>query len=394
MKAGWTTARLDELCSFQNGLWKGKKPPFVHAGVLRNTNFGPNGVLKMEPSAIAQLDVEQRQFEKRSLETGDIILEKSGGGPKQAVGRVAFFPGADSAYSFSNFTTRCRVADRTRLEPAFLHKFLHHCYISGQTEAMQSHSTGIRNLKLDQYKTLEVPLPPLDEQRRIVAKLDDATDFVSKATEAVGVARSEADALRSQILNKAFGQRVGDAPSMELKDVCRFINGRAYKKTEFLDSGPYPVLRVGNFFTNANWVYSDLELDSEKYCEAGDLLYAWSASFGPRLWAGPKAIFHYHIWKVVPNESLVLKDYLFRLLQWDVAQIRNDHGTGATMMHVTKGNMEARTVRIPALADQRAICAEVAAADLEMDALDRALAKKSSELGALLPAILNDLIAG
>lgn len=241
---------------------------------------------------------------------------------------------------------------------------------------------------------LPVRIPPLDEQRRIVAKLDDATDFVSKATEAVGVARSEADALRSQILNKAFGQRVGDAPSMELKDVCRFINGRAYKKTEFLDSGPYPVLRVGNFFTNANRVYSDLELDSEKYCEAGDLLYAWSASFGPRLWAGPKAIFHYHIWKVVPNESLVLKDYLFRLLQWDVAQIRNDHGTGATMMHVTKGNMEARTVRIPALADQRAICAEVAAADLEMDALDRALAKKSSELGALLPAILNDLIAG
>jgi len=183
VKAGWTTARLDELCSFQNGLWKGKKPPFVHAGVLRNTNFGPNGVLKMEPSAIAQLDVEQRQFEKRSLETGDIILEKSGGGPKQAVGRVAFFPGADSAYSFSNFTTRCRVADRTRLEPVFLHKFLHHCYISGQTEAMQSHSTGIRNLKLDQYKTLEVPLPPLDEQRRIVATLDAISAQVAAAKE-------------------------------------------------------------------------------------------------------------------------------------------------------------------------------------------------------------------
>ena len=58
----------------------------------------------------------------------------------------------------------------------------------------------------------------------------------------------------------------------ELGEVCRFINGRAYKQSELLEKGKYPVLRVGNFFTNKHWYYSDLELDEDKYCDNGDLL--------------------------------------------------------------------------------------------------------------------------
>ncbi len=41
-----------------------------------------------------------------------------------------------------------------------------------------------------------------------------------------------------------------------------------------------------------------MELDEDKYCDNGDLLYAWSASFGPKIWDGGKVIFHYHIWKL------------------------------------------------------------------------------------------------
>ena len=66
--------------------------------------------------------------------------------------------------------------------------------------------------------------------------------------------------------------------------MCEFVNGRAYSKHELLEKGKYAVLRVGNFFTNNHWYYSDLELESNKYCDYGDLLYAWSASFGPRIW--------------------------------------------------------------------------------------------------------------
>lgn len=140
-----------------------------------------------------------------------------------------------------------------------------------------------------------------------------------------------------------------------LEEVCRFINGKAYKRPELLDQGKYPVLRVGNFFTNGNWYYSDLELDEDKYCDNGDLLYAWSASFGPRLWEGGKVIYHYHIWKVLPEVNIVSKKFLFYLLEWDTEALKIAHGTGSTMMHIGKGSIEKRSVPIPPLTVQAEI---------------------------------------
>lgn len=143
----------------------------------------------------------------------------------------------------------------------------------------------------------------------------------------------------------------------KLGDVCRLINGRAYKKHEMLSEGKYPLLRVGNFFSNRSWYYSDLELDDDKYCDKGDLLYAWSASFGPRVWDGSKVIYHYHIWKIELNHGLVDKKYLFHLLDWDTEQIKAEQGTGSTMLHVTKGAMENRLLPFPTISEQKRIVA-------------------------------------
>ena len=65
---------------------------------------------------------------------------------------------------------------------------------------------------------------------------------------------------------------------MRLGDFATLYNGRAYKQNELFSEGKYPVLRVGNLFTNNQWYYSDLDLEPEKYCNSGDLLYSWSAS--------------------------------------------------------------------------------------------------------------------
>jgi type I restriction enzyme S subunit len=144
-----------------------------------------------------------------------------------------------------------------------------------------------------------------------------------------------------------------------LEDVCELINGRAYKQAELLNRGRYPVLRVGNFFSNRSWYYSDLELEDDKYCDRGDLLYAWSASFGPRIWDGGKAIFHYHIWKTQLNELAIAKRYLYHWFEWDKENIKSEHGTGSTMIHVTKGDMEDRSIGLPPLSEQQRIVAKI-----------------------------------
>lgn len=144
-----------------------------------------------------------------------------------------------------------------------------------------------------------------------------------------------------------------------LEDVCRLVNGRAYKRPELLDAGKYRVLRVGNLFTNGSWFWSDLELDEDKYIDKGDLIYAWSASFGPRIWDGEKVIYHYHIWKCLPDPALLDKHFLYRWFEWDTAKVKADHGTGSTMIHVTKGDMEARPLGLPPLSEQRRIVAQL-----------------------------------
>ncbi|WP_408590049.1 restriction endonuclease subunit S [Novosphingobium sp.] len=158
--------------------------------------------------------------------------------------------------------------------------------------------------------------------------------------------------------------------SRKLGEVCRLWNGRAYKKEELLDQGRYVVLRVGNFFTNDRWYYSDLELEAEKYCDDGDLLYAWSASFGPRIWAGGKVIYHYHIWKITLEDELIDKDFLFHFLDWDAAQIKSSMGSGSTMIHVTKGAMEQRAISLPPLDEQRRIAEVLRSVDDAIAAAD------------------------
>lgn len=136
--------------------------------------------------------------------------------------------------------------------------------------------------------------------------------------------------------------------------IATFLNGRAYKQDELLeDSTNTPVLRVGNLFTNSSWYYSNLELDSDKYIDNGDLIYAWSASFGPFIWDGNRVIYHYHIWKVLLL-SAIHKKYMYFWLLYDTERLKQGgHGTG--MIHVTKAMMEAAPIPLPSIYEQQRI---------------------------------------
>ena len=143
-----------------------------------------------------------------------------------------------------------------------------------------------------------------------------------------------------------------------MQEVIEFINGRAYKKEELLVKGTYKVLRVGNFFTNDSWYYSNLELPDQKYCYNGDLLYAWSASFGPHIWYGDKTIFHYHIWNVKYKKEVLFREYLYYFLLADKITIKKST-TGSTMIHVSMENMKPRFIPIPPKNEQLRIVEKI-----------------------------------
>lgn len=203
---GWCWARLGDVVDYSSGLWEGKKPPFVHVGVIRNANFTKKFSLSFDN--IAYLDVEEKQYLSRKLQYGDIIIEKSGGGENQPVGRPVLFLKTTGEFSFSNFTTMIRIGDKTALLPAYLQQVLVGFYVSGVTIALQSNTTNLRNLDFKGYLALSIPLPPLSIQKAIVEKIEELFPIVDEYDKAAGElkALNEAlpDKLRKSVLQEAI----------------------------------------------------------------------------------------------------------------------------------------------------------------------------------------------
>lgn len=150
-----------------SGLWKGARAPLKHAKVLRAKNFAGDGLLDFDD--VIELDVEERYFPERQLARGDIVVERSGGGPNQPVGRVALFiPPDEFPYFSSNFTTALRIRDHATFDPDYVALYLHALYLDGGTTTLQRATTGIRNLDWHEYLHFEVPARPLDDQKRLV----------------------------------------------------------------------------------------------------------------------------------------------------------------------------------------------------------------------------------
>ena len=145
--------------------------------------------------------------------------------------------------------------------------------------------------------------------------------------------------------NVRFKGFTDDWKQRKLGEVATFINGRAYSQDELQNSGKYKVLRVGNFYTNDSWYFSDMELDEKYYAKDGDLLYTWSATFGPHIWHGDKVIYHYHIWKVELS-NILEKSFAVQLLEQDKDKILSDKN-GSTMVHITKSGMEQKKALLP-----------------------------------------------
>jgi len=278
VKAGWETKTLGEVCTFLNGLWKGQCAPLVITKVIRNTNFTKDGTLDL--SDVAQIDVEIRQLEKRRLEYGDIILEKSGGGPKQPVGRVVLFDLKGKDFSFSNFTSLLRVIDPLILDFKFLHRFLFWTHLSGQTEKMQSHSTGIRNLSLSSYKSIQVPIPPLPEQHRIVKILDEAFENIATAKANAEKNLQNARALFESHLQSIFNQTGDDWINNRIQDVCQIRPPKSeargiVQSFEHVSFVPMEDLCIGEKYARASKTRPLSEVDgSYTYFAEGDVLLA------------------------------------------------------------------------------------------------------------------------
>ena len=139
--------------------------------VLRTTNFTNEGVV--DYSDVVTRTITKKNLNDKFLRRGDIIIEKSGGSDKYPVGRVIYFDGPENTYLFNNFTGLLRVQDTSTWYPKYVFYSLFGNYRRGGTRPFENKTTGLHNLKTDDYVSrYEISEKPLDEQIRVCKYLD------------------------------------------------------------------------------------------------------------------------------------------------------------------------------------------------------------------------------
>ena len=231
VRSKFPMVRLGEFVEPIGGLWSGKKEPFKKVSVIRNTNFTMTGDLVL--NNVAELDVEEGTYLKRQLVPGDIIVEKSGGSETQAVGRVVIFRETSGDWSFSNFTTRLRVT-KPELIPEYIHRVLHEYWRAGRTLPLQRGASGLKNLDLDQYLSLSIPLPPLAVQQKVV----DACAAVDAECAAAEKIIADGKAKIAEIMARVKG------PGRKLETLLQKVQGDVTKipEKQIRESGKIPVV--------------------------------------------------------------------------------------------------------------------------------------------------------
>ncbi len=369
-----------------NGLWTGKKEPLEEACVLRNTNFGLDGIL--DPSDVAKLQVERRHLDKRQLERGDIILERSGGSPKQPVGRVAFFDLVSSEpFSFSNFTSALRVLDRSLFDPRFVHYFLLDFYFEGGTKPLQSNTTGLRNLNFDSYLQTEVPCPPLAEQRKIAAVLGKVQAAVAVEGDLVRVARELKQAALRQLCTRGLRGEprkqtaLGPVPESwevaQAGSLCHFSSGGTPDRGNptYWTGGTIPWVKTGevNYRTISEVEECITELglknSAAKLLPASTLvmaMYGQGVTRGRVARLGIAATTNQACAAIAPRaDSGISTDFLYHFFEFNYEYLRS-LGHGANQKNLNLEIIRQVSVPIPPEAEQREIAALLATLDAKI----------------------------
>ena len=303
-------------------------------------------------------------------------------------------------------------------------KYIYYTICSPSFQSIIRKDAGQTTLPImnkNNFCKLLFPLPPLAEQKRIVAKIEELLPKVEaygKAQESLNKLNEELpEKLKKSILQEAIEGRLvpqdpNDEPASVLLDkirkekarlvkdgtlkkkdlvetpieeneipfkipkswewcrvgtVAEYVNGLAFKPEDWETSG-LPIIRIQNLTDyNKPLNYTTKIFDDKFKVENGDLLFSWSATLDSFIWKGQTAWLNQHIFKVNPRVG-IFKGYLYYALKAIVSNL-SDITHGLTMKHLTRGVFENYSFPLPPLAEQKRIVAKIEEVFKEIDKL-------------------------
>lgn len=290
--------------------------------------------------------------------------------------------------------------DHDRIDPRFLDYFFK---VPAHWQSIGSQSTGTnvrrKSLHPTQFENAEMPLPPLPEQRRVVARIEELSSQIHEARTLRRQATAKTQCLMASQLMQIFdAAAAGKNHQTRLGDVCIFQGGSQPAKLQFAyepRDGYVRLIQIRDYKSDDFLTYVPTE-SVRKFCTRDDVMIG---RYGPPIFQilrGLDGAYNVALMKAIPNSSLVFNDFLFWLLKEPrlFQKVEQDSQRTSGQTGIRRELLEDHITFVPSLPEQSRIVAELDALQAEVDALKRLQAETSSELDALLPAILDRAFKG
>lgn len=382
--------------------------------VMRSTNFTNDGQLDMSDVAVRYFAKEKA--EQFGMKKGDLLVERSGGGPEQPVGRIGFIEKDMPGATVSNFVQVLRP-DPEMVDPVFLGWALFELQRTGIVERAQQQSTQMRNLNWRDYQRLLLPWPELDEQRRIAATLKLADDAINKARAELDATRDlkrslEAGLISGQLDRKQRSKvvtKVGALPNdwtvLPLKDLADIGSGVTLNQDRAPKENGCRYLTVAHVQrgTISNEDARYLELSDEerrtRLLETGDILviegHANSMEIGRAAIfedQGVATTFQNHLFRVRADGEQILPKFLLYVLNSDRVQRHWNAtcNTSSGLNTINRRSLRRVWIQRPNVDEQRDIVETLDAAEDNVASMQQ----KVTALEDVKRSLLQNLLTG
>ncbi len=256
--------------------------------------------------------------------------------------------------------------------------------------------TTVKHLSQSNIRDINLPTPPLEEQRNIASVLYTIDQAIQKTEEIVNQLKRVKLGVSQHYFDDYDTIRREENPEsvqmVELSNLVEFKPGKAWK-TDNLSEDGMKVVRISNLTGQKDeyWQYNG-DYEERRVIKDGDLLFSWAgmkSSIGVHIYRGERALLNQHIYNLIPSSDISRK-YLYYYLDYRMSDLYSLSQGGAVQIHLTKDIIE--RILIPELdgAEREAIVSHLSEID---DVIRNELAQKS-QLQRLKRGLMQDLLSG
>ena len=301
--------------------------------------------------------------------------------------------------------------NRKLLDPIWIHWLTKTPDFWSQCDEKSQGTSGKNRIQPEQFLSVEIPLPPLAEQRRIVSRIEELSSQIQEARSLRQHAIEEADAIYRCQLDLAMTPHSEGWSRKTVNDIIISMDAGWSPQCDDnpAKEGMWGVLKT----TSVQWC--DFQPQYNKALpltltpipaltiKEGDVLVTRA---GPRKRVGvvaavrqdnPKLTISDKLIRLRTNHSIITSRFLELSLSSSFSQehiVQRKTGLADAQVNISQAILKSTPIAFPSLAEQRRIVAELDALQAQMDALKRLQAETAAELDALLPAILDRAFKG